>query len=157
MPARFLCDAMLGGLARWLRAAGYEASFDVHIADGVLVRRAVEEGRVLLSSDGGIFERNVVRRGEVSSLFVPRATPPVEQLAFVLRSFELELLDPRCMTCGGYLREVAKNDVASVVPPRSLAAFDRFWVCDACGKPFWHGTHWTRIRAALVHGNACVE
>ncbi|MCD6378693.1 MAG: hypothetical protein DRO01_07865, partial [Thermoproteota archaeon] len=28
-----LCDAMLGGLARWLRAAGYEAQFIYGIDD----------------------------------------------------------------------------------------------------------------------------
>ena len=27
-PPRFLCDPSLGGLARWLRAAGYEAAVD---------------------------------------------------------------------------------------------------------------------------------
>lgn len=36
---RFACDAMLGGLARWLRAAGYEASWH----DGELAVVAKEE------------------------------------------------------------------------------------------------------------------
>src|SRR5206468_2540549 len=30
---RFWCDAGLGGLARWLRAAGYEAAWQAGIAD----------------------------------------------------------------------------------------------------------------------------
>jgi len=30
----FFCDAMLGGLARWLRAAGYDAEYEYGIDDG---------------------------------------------------------------------------------------------------------------------------
>ena len=49
---RFLCDEMLHGLGRWLRAAGY----DTVIADGGLSDRAVaarctDEHRVLLTKD----------------------------------------------------------------------------------------------------------
>ena len=52
---RFACDAMLGGLARWLRAAGYDASWRVDISDPDLIRLSRDEGRTLLSSDTGIF------------------------------------------------------------------------------------------------------
>jgi uncharacterized protein with PIN domain len=37
---RFACDAMLGGLARWLRAAGYDACWHGGVADPELVRLA---------------------------------------------------------------------------------------------------------------------
>jgi uncharacterized protein with PIN domain len=137
---------MLGGLARWLRAAGHDASFDVGIDDGHLVRRCVEEARVLLSSDGGIFLRNAVKNGQVRALFVPRATPPEEQLAFVLRELGLDVEDARCMACSGELDVAAKADVRNDVPPRSFEAFDEFWRCRACAKVYWHGTHWQRIR-----------
>lgn len=140
---------MLGGLSRWLRAAGYDASFEHEIDDGVLVRQAADQGRILLSSDGGVFERNVVRAGVVRALRVPRATPPIEQLAFVLRSLELTACEPRCMACGGELRETPKHDVEGRVPPRSFAAYDRFWTCASCSKIYWHGTHWSRIRKVL--------
>ena len=140
---------MLGGLARWLRAAGYEASFEPEIEDGALVRLAGAEDRILLSSDGGVFERNVVRGGAVRAVRVPRATPPIEQLAFVLRALELPACEPRCMACGGELRELSKRDAAGHVPPRSLAAYDRFWRCALCRMVYWHGTHWARITNVL--------
>jgi uncharacterized protein with PIN domain len=143
---RFFCDAMLGGLARWLRAAGHDASFVHGIDDGELVRRCSDEHRVLLSSDGGIFLRNVVKEGRVRALFVPRATPPVAQLAFVLSALELEAGDARCMACSGELAPVAKTDVEGLVPPRSFASFHEFWRCATCAKVYWHGTHWTAIR-----------
>ena len=152
---RFACDAMLGGLARWLRGAGYDATFDPGIDDGVLVRHAAAEGRVLLSSDGGIFERNAVKRGEVASLFVPRATPPVEQLKVVLDAFGLSPRDSRCMACGGALAGIEKDTVVDEVPARAFAANDEFWRCEGCAKVFWRGTHWARIARVLAeHGAA---
>lgn len=140
---------MLGGLSRWLRAAGYDAAFELGIDDGVLVRRAAEQGRIVLSSDGGIFERNVVKSGTVRALFVPRATPPALQLGFVLRAFDLAPAESRCMACGGELVEIAKAAVEGRAPPRSFAAYDRFWECSGCKRLFWHGTHWTRIARTI--------
>ena len=52
----FACDAMLGGLARWLRAAGYDTSWHHGIEDRDLVRLAGEQGRTLLTSDTRIFD-----------------------------------------------------------------------------------------------------
>ena len=52
---KFLCDAMLGGLAKWLRAAGYDAYYareGTDVSDRTLTAKALEEGRVLLTSDG---------------------------------------------------------------------------------------------------------
>src|SRR5262245_16181476 len=96
-PLSFACDAMLGGLARWLRAAGYDASWQLGIDDRELIRVAREERRVLLSCDTGIFDFAVIRDGRQPSLFVPRQVRPAEQLGYVLEKLELPLLDPRCM------------------------------------------------------------
>jgi uncharacterized protein with PIN domain len=142
---RFACDAMLGGLARWLRAAGYDASWHDGIADPDLVRLAHAEGRTVLSSDGDIFEFALVRDGVVPALFVPRGEPVQVQLASVLRGLGLPLREPRCMACGGGLAEMSREEAAGRVPPRSLACHDRFWRCARCGMAFWHGSHWEKI------------
>jgi hypothetical protein len=47
---RFLCDGSLGGLARWLRAAGYEADVSP-LAGDALVREARIAGVILLATD----------------------------------------------------------------------------------------------------------
>ena len=48
---RFIADAMLGRLARWLRTLGYDTAYDDRIADADLVRRSLTEGRHLLTRD----------------------------------------------------------------------------------------------------------
>jgi uncharacterized protein with PIN domain len=148
-PLLFACDAMLGGLARWLRAAGYDASWHEGIPDPDLVRLAHAEGRFVLSSDGDIFQFALVRAGIVPALFVPRNLPIREQLAHVLRQLRLSLREPRCMACGGGLTELTRAQAAGHVPARSLAAHERFWRCERCGKVYWHGTHWQQIAADL--------
>jgi uncharacterized protein with PIN domain len=149
MQPRFACDAMLGGLARWLRAAGYEAWWASHIADNVLVRQATEEGRTLLSSDHAIFRFAVVRDGVLPALWIPHHLNIHEQLAFVLKELQLDLREPRCMACGGVLAEKSKDAVALRIPPRTLAWLDRYWECTSCGRLFWQGTHWQRIQNRL--------
>jgi uncharacterized protein with PIN domain len=146
---RFACDAMLGGLARWLRAAGYDASWQAGIDDWDLIRHAQAEGRVLLSCDTGIFRVGVVRDGDVPSLQLPNGLDTQAQLALVLERLHLPLRPPRCMACGGELAEVSRELVADQVPPRSLAWATRFWQCQGCGRPFWQGTHWQRIAEVL--------
>jgi uncharacterized protein with PIN domain len=148
-PPTFACDAMLGGLARWLRAAGYDASWQEGIGDWDLVRQARREGRVLLSSDTGIFRIGVVRDGDVAALFVPHGLGIQGQLAFVLRERGLRLLAPRCMTCGGALREVPAADARPRVPPRTFDWVRQFFECERCGRLFWPGSHWQRIAEAL--------
>src|SRR5262249_16234496 len=47
---RFACDAMLGGFARWLRAAGYDAAWQAAGSDRDLIDFARREGPTLLTS-----------------------------------------------------------------------------------------------------------
>lgn len=145
-----LCDAMLGGLARWIRAAGYDAEFVYGIDDRALISQARGNGGIILSSDGKLFERNIIKDGTVRALFVPRDMTKHEQLAFVLKRLDLPVLQlPRCMSCGGELIELSKDRVKGLIPPKAYAAFDRFWRCGRCGKVFWQGTHWQKISKVL--------
>lgn len=153
-----LCDCMLGGLARWLRALGYPAAFEPHIDDGDLVLRAERSGEVVLSSDRPLFSRRVFAEGRVSGFYVPGQRPIEEQLLFVMRTLQLPVLDPRCMVCGGGLMPIAKERAAPRVPPRTRAAFDDYFECAGCDRIFWFGAHWRhidekreRVKATLGH------
>jgi uncharacterized protein with PIN domain len=149
-PPQFACDAMLGGLARWLRAAGYDSFWQAGIDDWDLIRLAQREGRILLSSDTGIFRIGIVRDGDLPALFIPHELLTKEsQLAFVLQKLSLEPRPPRCMACGGPLIEVPKAQVQDRAPPRTYARVDCFFECGRCGQLFWEGTHWRKIAAVL--------
>lgn len=146
---RFACDAMMKGLARWLRAAGYDAWWRYGVEDGELVRLARAEERIVLTQDAGLMLRAPVASGEVASLFVPRDLAVAEQLALVFRTFGLARREPRCMKCGGALRAVPKESVRGEAPPRTFLWLEEFYRCARCGQLFWKGTHWGRIAGRL--------
>src|SRR5919205_3402103 len=99
---------MLGGLAKWLRAAGYDAYYareGTDVSDRTLTAKALAERRVLLTSDGGFLERRPVRDGSVGFLKVPHL-PLEDQLRFVVEHFALVRRESRCMECNGELKVV---------------------------------------------------
>ena len=148
---RFLCDAMLGGLAKWLRAAGYDTYYareGTDVSDRSLTQKALEEGRVLLTSDAGFLERKPVRDGSVGFLMVPYL-PLEEQLKLVVGRFALSRRPSRCMECNGELEVVAPGAVANRVPPGVARDQEEFLLCGGCGRVFWHGSHWGRISGRL--------
>lgn len=145
----FYCDSGLGGLARWLRAAGYEALWTEGIADDELLRKAREIPGAVLTTDSMIMERRVVRDGYIPALWLPPTLHVGEQLAIVFREFGLALAEPRCMSCGGELQRVEKEALRERIPPKTYRWLDEYFVCRRCGKLFWHGTHWQRISDEL--------
>jgi len=149
-PVLFLCDAGLGGLARWLRAAGYEAAWQPGIADDELLRQARALPATVLTTDGMMMERRLLRDRVIPAFWLPPTLSIPEQLALVFREFGLTRRGPRCMSCGGELRRVAKEAWRERIPPRTYRWLDEFFVCGRCDKLFWHGTHWQRIVATLT-------
>ena len=145
----FLCDAGLGGLARWLRAACYMARWVSDIDDAELLKQAQSLGAILVTADSGLMERRLLRDGQIPAIWVPASMKIFEQLEMVLGELHLPVKQPRCMKCGGELHEVDKHKVAERIPPRTYRWLDHYFVCWDCGQLFWHGTHWFRIEAEL--------
>jgi hypothetical protein len=149
VPRLFLCDAGLGGLARWLRAAGYEALWLPELDDAAIVQKARELRATLLTADSLLMERRVLRDGIVAALWLPPTLTKEQQLALVFREFALGVLAPRCMRCGGELRRVEKETMRDRIPQKTWRWLDEFFSCCRCGQLFWHGTHWRKITDRL--------
>ncbi len=145
----FFCDAGLGGLARWLRAAGYDALWVPGIDDDQLLREGRRLSATILTTDSMLMERRLLRDRVIPSYWLPPTLSIAEQLAAVFREFGLALRAPRCMACGGELRRESKEHLTTRIPPRTYRWLDAYYVCARCGKIFWHGTHWARIVGVL--------
>jgi uncharacterized protein with PIN domain len=146
---QFFCDAGLGGLARWLRAAGYDALWIAGIDDDELLREARKLGATILTTDSMLMERRVLRDRLTPSLWLPPTLAISEQLKVVFREFGLGLRSPRCMSCGGELIRSDKEKLRERIPPRTYLWIDEYFLCSKCGKLFWHGTHWRTIVRTL--------
>lgn len=148
---KFLCDSMLGRLAKWLRAAGYDTYYareGTDTSDRFLVRMALEEERALLTSDKGFLEHQPVRDEWVALLVVPHL-PLEDQLRMVVKNVGLERRPSRCMKCNGMLEVVMPDGVAGQVPPAVIRHHRSFFRCRGCERVFWHGSHWRRIHDRL--------
>lgn len=148
----FHCDAGLGGVARWLRAAGYDAAFWPGIDDDDLLRKVIPGGAVLLTSDRRMVERGVIASGALAALLTPIHLKKLDQFGFVRDQLQLPLKAARCMSCGGRLSPVAKEAVRERIPPRTYPWLDDYYLCERCGRLFWQGTHWRRIQEGLRRG-----
>ena len=144
----FIADSMLGSLARWLRAMGQDVVYDAFMPDHLLLRRAREEGRVLLTRD----TRMLLVRDLPPYLFISQDRLE-DQLGQVLNHFSLtpreEDFLTRCLECNGALEQVDKAAVKELVPPYVFATQESFRRCPGCGRIFWAGTHLPRLREKL--------
>jgi uncharacterized protein len=148
-PEKFLCDAGLGGLARWLRAAGFQSIWKPELNDAALIRQAEQIGATLITTDTMMMERGVLRDGLQPAVCVPSSLTCDKQLTVVFRELGLKLRQSRCMACGGELIRVPKEMVASRIPPRTARWLEEYFICVQCNQLFWHGTHWRTIAKEL--------
>jgi uncharacterized protein with PIN domain len=140
----FACDSSLGGLARWLRAAGYEAG--VTTVEGALA--AARGTAVALVTEASVFGRR--EAATLPIVWIPSGLAPPRQMGLVLRDLGLAPRAPRCMACGGVPEVVPKDAVAHRIPPLTAAWKDEYAVCSGCGRLLWAGTHWERIAARIA-------
>jgi hypothetical protein len=148
-PPRFLCDPSLAGLARWLRAAGYEAALAPDVPGHRLPDEALRRGLVLLTTEAEALDRRIAADGSLVVAWLPSAVTMAEQLKMAALDLGLTLREPRCMACGGTLVPTPKEDVRPRIPPRTALWKDDYFVCAACNRLFWRGTHWERIERTL--------
>ncbi len=141
---RFVADAMLGRLARWLRLLGFDCAWEPDVSDRDLVRRGVEEQRVILTRD-----RALADEWRVSGIQTLRAERTGEQLRELLGRLDLAdsvRLFSRCSACNEPLAEVAPESVRGRVPDRVFAQQEAFRGCPRCGRIYWEGSHTARVR-----------
>jgi hypothetical protein len=142
--SRFALDVHLGKLARMLRMFGFDVAYDASFDDEALARAAREERRIVLSRDRGLLKRRMVTHG-----YLVRSLAPREQLSEVVRRFDLASqarLFSRCMLCNATLLPVDREIVLPLLPAVVAETCTRFSRCPACGRVFWRGTHWERMK-----------
>ena len=145
---RFLADAMLGRLARWLRSIGCDtAQLPVHVPDVEIVELARREDRVLLTRD-----RHLLRELRPMRALEITQDEPLEQLRVVVETFGIarpERFFTRCLLDNTPLTEVAPDDVADRIPPLARELPGPVFQCATCGRVYWRGSHARRMERIL--------
>jgi hypothetical protein len=139
---------MLAALARWLRAAGYDAALAPPGApDRTLIDQARAERRVLVTRD-----RTLAGEAKgVEAVLLPDGG--LDDQADVLgRTLHLDWrLAPftRCMMDNTPLRSATAEEVAAM-PETSRNHPGPFRACPRCGRLFWPGSHVRRMNERLA-------
>ena len=151
---RFVLDAMLGRLARWLRLAGLDTRFDGAVEDDVLLKVALRERRILVTRDRALAQR--ARRLDVPVILL-QEDGYMQQFIHLCAALGLEPdalpWYQRCVECNHRIVTVDRDRVRHLVPLRIYRKFRKLYHCEQCRRVYWPGTHYRdveRRRARLV-------
>jgi uncharacterized protein len=140
--ARFIADAMLGKLVKWLRVMGIDVTYDAAAADDQLLSSTVEEGRILLTRDRRLTWRQT-STASAGCLFI-ESDYYHEQVRQVVQRYALQQaiqVFSRCLRCNTLLQTVTREMVTGRVPPYIAATQTTFKHCATCDRLYWAGTH----------------
>ena len=143
----FAADEHLGRLTRWLRLAGLDVVHWNPFADSKLTHLARRDGRIVLTMDSGL-ARVLQKDGclQIQSYDVK------EQFLEVFRAYPgdpVERAFTRCAVCNATLRPANAEEIETGVPPGARSQGGEFRACEGCGKVFWEGTHYRRMKDRL--------
>lgn len=142
---KFICDRMLGTLAKWLRIYGFDTYYaDSETDDDELLRIAKKENRTLITRD-----KELTYCGKRENLIVIEleTTDLDEQLKLVLKHVKIDKKTflSRCTLCNTMINSIKKDEVKDKVPKKVFENNDKFWFCKKCDKIYWKGTHYDEM------------
>jgi len=141
---KFICDDMLGTLAKWLRILGYDTRYGAK-NDDELLKISKQENRVLLTRDKNLYERT---KNKSCSLYI-KSLSLHEQLVLVLYKTGIKIskdqMISRCIICNMPLENKRKSEIREDVPPYPFQHHERFWKCPKCNRVYWKGSHWNNM------------
>jgi uncharacterized protein with PIN domain len=139
---RFLCDAMLGKLSRYLRMCGHDAAYALDRgveADDAVRELARREDRRLVTRDADL----AARTEGALRLTARDVEEQLRELDAAGVALALPETPARCGRCNGPLEPVgATASTPADVPDPSETSV---WRCERCGGHFWKGSHWDDV------------
>jgi uncharacterized protein len=149
---KFITDASLSGLAKWLRIMGFDTIVYGGEAGRPMMRQASGEHRILLTRRRDMMERQF--SGE-AYLLPPGNTG--RQLCLIISKLSLEVHFEKmfriCLICNSRLHPVIRENARDLVPPYVFENCREYNQCDHCGKIYWPGTHCRNALLFLKNNN----
>jgi uncharacterized protein with PIN domain len=146
----FVADAMLGNVARKLRIFGFDTLYILHTHDDEVLRTGIEQNRVILTADRELFAR-IVKAG-AKGVLVHGGDNNSEDLVHILAENGITFIDmhsigTRCSICNGILAGRAPEQIRNSIPAKVAESYSEFYQCVKCGKVYWEGSHFNKIKA----------
>lgn len=138
---KFVCDFMLGRLARWMRLLGYDTEFLKETDYNKLIVYAEKEGRTIITRNS--------RLKDFKNVIFIKEEKIEKQLKIILTLFPETDPLTRCSICNTLIEKVKKEDVYGKVPEYVYNTQNNFYFCQKCEKIYWEGTHIELMREFL--------
>ena len=142
----FIADSMLGKLAKWLRALGYDTMYQPFYREGV-IGDFVRGGRQLLSRH----RPTVTRYANSVLIHADHVKDQLHELknGGIISSDRSEWFS-RCLLCNTPLEEAKGTDARENVPEYIFyQSASEISFCPSCGRYFWPGSHRERMMRQL--------
>lgn len=137
---KFITDATLGKLAKWLRLLGYDTAVYPAKAGRAMLRIADSEKRIVLTR-----RQDMLVRQFSGDLYLVIDKNIDGQLREVITKFSLSVEKQKmfriCLQCNKWLLPVAREAVRCFVPPYVFANCTEYNKCPGCESIYWAGTH----------------
>ena len=137
---KYVTDASLARLAKWLRLLGYDTIVFPKAAGRDLLNIAHAEGRIVLTRRLDMLERQFA-----GQLYLVTGNEIGGQVAEVINQFSLKIEKDKlfriCLKCNEELTPAAKEEVRNLVPEFVFANCSEYNKCQHCQKIYWAGTH----------------
>jgi uncharacterized protein with PIN domain len=141
-PPRFICDFMLGRLAKWLRLLGFDTSYYRNTNGKTIIHHSRNEGRTILT-------RSKVLKEKYSDTILIESENLLDQLKQVTKSLKITSPFSRCPVCNEETKKVKKETIEKEVPPYIFEIHKDFKRCPVCSRIFWKGTHYKEIEKVI--------
>jgi uncharacterized protein with PIN domain len=137
---RFICDVMLGKLAKKLRMLGFDTSYHNNITIEKLIAAALKENRIVLTRKTALTTSN-----KAILVLLILDNNPKNQLRQTVSRFKINkgMINhfSRCISCNKELSPLERDLVEGKVADYVFNTTDSFKTCVSCGKIYWPGTH----------------
>ena len=148
---KFLTDAMLGKLTRFLRIFGYDTIYasdlvDFYsinpVPDEKLNEYAVQSNRLIITKDLPFYNRSKENVILLEGKGVYNYLNQLQQQLNLIYEFNIETA--RCSVCNAMLKKVSdKETIKKLVKHGTFKTYNEFFQCinPNCQKVFWKGPH----------------
>jgi len=135
---KFVCDAMLGKLAKYLRILGLDAEYTKDLKILQQYMGQPDTPYLLTRTTRKVtYEKTIFLRSD-------KVREQLLEIREIIRPFiDRDKIMNRCIECNVELMVVEKKHIEQKVPEFVFHQYGQFRECPRCGKVYWEGSHTT--------------
>lgn len=142
---RFICDAMLGKLVKYLRILGLDTIYITALTE-LNSFKSVDEPPYFFT------KRKMQNASYKESIYIQsdNVMDQLKEIKGIIKPYiNPETFMNRCIRCNTLLSDAKKNDIEMLVPEFVYHRYNHFKTCRSCKKIYWEGSHVEHMRGLV--------